>query len=334
MPDFAIRVPEPNFKYTSEAVFYADDKLMVHRDGPFVRATDTDGDEIETIRSPSNFKLFESVDLGKSVLLMFSGNQIFIINKMGDGTTAHELATHKYGNCITPMLLSKNSLGLVFGTRSRGYVQFLNYSYMTQQRISQTSSWKMSNISDITLHDDKIYALLDNSFMVCADISTGESLWTRFETGHISPKIVADNDGIFYACQGVLKQRNPDVESTKIPLVKVHSVEAKFGNGVILTSMKGKSLCRYDIATKKIQWEVRSNLSIQETVPIRILTEGKLNDALAIRTKNHITIVDCSKGRAVYHNEFDNIARIRKTGSHLLLHKYNGSTGIIAGEVV
>ena len=334
MPDYAIRVPDPSFQYTSEPVFYADDRLMIYRDGPFVRVIDSEGDVIETIRTSSNFKHFASVDLDDAVLLMFSGEQIIIIDKGGITITAHNLATHKFGVCITPMLVSKDTLGLVFGTRSRGHVQFLNYDYMAQQRTAQTSSWKMANITDFTLHNDKLYALLDNSFMICADMATGESLWTRFETGHISPKIIPDGDDIFYACQGVLKRRSSDLESIKIPLIKVHTVEAKFGDSVILTAMQGKSVCCCDLTTKKTRWEIRSNLVIQETLPIRILTAGKIHDALVIRTKNHVTIVDCSKGKTVYHNEFDNLARIRKTGSHLLLHKYNGSTGVIAGEPV
>jgi hypothetical protein len=334
MLDYAIKVPDPDFRYTSEPVFYADDQLTVYRDGPFVKAVDRDGDVIKTIRISSNFKYFESVELDDAVLLMFSGEQIIIFDKLGMNVTSYKLATHKFGTCVTPISVLKDSLGLVFGTRSRGHIQFLNYDYKTQQRTSQTSSWKMANISDTVLHNDKLYALLDNSFMLCADVVTGETLWTRFETGHISPKIIADGDDIFYACQGVLKRRNPDLESIKIPLVKVHTVEAKFGDGVVLTAMQGKSLCCYDLTTKKIRWEIRSNLSIQETCPIRILIDGKIHDALAVRTKDHVTIIDCSKGKTVYHNKFDNLVRIRKTGSHLLLHKYNGSTGVIAGEFI
>lgn len=334
MSDYAIRIPEPDFQYTSEAVFYADDQMMIHRDGPFVKAIDSNGDLIQTVRCPSNFKHFESIDLGDAVLIMFSGEQIILLDKTGINFSVHSLATHKFGACITPLLLSKDTLGIIFGTRSRGHVQFVHYDYIARQRVSQTSSWKMANITDFTVKNDRLYALLDNSFMICSDISNCEPLWTRFETGRITPKIVPDGDEIFYACQGVLKRRNPDVESIKIPLVRVHSVEAKFGDRVILTAMGGKSLCGFDVATKKTKWEVRSNLPILQTLPIRILTEGKLHDALAIRTKDHITIVDCSKGKTVYHNRFENLTRIRRTGGHLLLHKYNGSTGIITGEPV
>jgi outer membrane protein assembly factor BamB len=334
MPDYAIAVPEPDFKYTTEAVFYADDQLTIYRDGPFVRAIDKNSNEIETIRCPSNFKHFESIDLGDAVLLMFSGDQVIIIDKAGNDVTAHQLATYKFGVCVTPMLLSKDTFRVIFGTRSRGHVQFVTYDYIARQRIAQTSSWKMANITDFTLDDDKLYALLDNSFMICSDIETGESLWTRFETGQITPRIVPDDGEIFYACQGVLKRRTPESEAIKIPLVKVHTVEAKFGDGVILTGMQGKSLCCYDLSTKKIRWEIRSNLPVQQTLPIRILTDGKIHDALIVRTKNHVTIIDCAKGKTVYHNEFDNLARIRRTGSCLLLHKYNGATGIISGELV
>ena len=334
MPDYAIRISEPDFQYTSDTIFYADDEMMIYRDGPFVRAVESQGDLIQTIRCPSNFKHFESIDLGHMVLLMFSGEQIILLNKRNTESSVHGLAVHKFGACITPLLLSKNTQGVVFGTRSRGYVQFVHYDYIAQKRVSQTSSWKMANITDFTVKDDKLYALLDNSFMICSNIQNCEPLWTRFETGKISPQIIPDGDEIFYACQGVLKRRNPEVESIKIPLVKVHTVEAKFGDKVILTAMGGKSLCGFDVVTRETKWEIRSNLAILQTLPIRILTEGKLRDALAIRTKNHITIVDCSKGKTVYHNQFDNLTRIRKTGSHLLLHKYNGSTGVIKGERV
>jgi hypothetical protein len=192
----------------------------------------------------------------------------------------------------------------------------------------------MSKINDFVLNGakDKIYALLDSSLVICAATDTGELLWTRFETSHINAKLVTgqEND-IYYACQNSLKRRNPELISTKIPLVKVHTVEAKFGDNIILTSMEGKSLCSYDINAKKTLWEIRSSLVIQETLPVQILNEGKINNALIIRTQNHITIVDCTKGKIVYHTQMDNIAKIRKTGSHILAHKYNGATGIIKG---
>lgn len=331
MSEFAIKVPDPDFQFTDSTVFYADNLLTIYRDGPYVRAVDDNDEQIAKIRCPSNFKQFESVDLEDSVLLMFSGNVVTLLDKTGIDIDVFTLETNKFGNCVTPMKLSKDKASLVFGTRSRGHIQFVNFDFSNQKRIAQTSSWKMATINDFTIYEDVLYALLDNSFIMTAQISTCESLWNRFETGQIKPKLVPSGKEVYYACGNVLKVRDPDVKSIKIPLVRVNSVEAKFGNLVIMTSMGGLSLCCYDITKEEVKWEIRSNLAIQQTLPTKILVGGKANDAVIVRTKDHVTIVDCIKGKNVFHAKFENIARIRQTGSHLLLHKYNGSTGVIPG---
>jgi hypothetical protein len=334
MSEYAITIPEPNFQYTDETIFYADRLLTIFRDGPYVLAVDNAGEQIQKIRCPSNFKNFESVDLGDAVLLMFSGEQIVILDKTGIDIIAYALETNRMGSCITPMKLSKDASSVVFGTRNRGHIQFVNYDYSNRIRISQTASYKMAEINDFDVSNDIFYALLDNSYLISANISTCESLWHRFETGRITPKLIPSKNEVYYACGGVLKYRNPDVVSIKIPLVKVNSVEAKFGNHIIITGMNGLSLCCYDIANEELKWQIRSNLVIQQTLPVKILVGGKANDAVIVMTKDHITIVDCTKGRNVYHTEFKNIARIRRTGSHILLHKYSGSAGVIAGELL
>lgn len=334
MSQYVIKVPDPDFRLTESTVFYADHLLTVYRDGPYVRAVDDTDEQIHKLRCPSNFKQFEAVDLDTAVLLMFSGNQVTILDKTGIDVMSYELDTHKFGKCITPMKLSEDKLSIVFGTRIRDHIQFVNYDYSNKKRVSQSSSWKMATINDFVVHNEKLYALLDNSFLIAANVDTCETLWNRFETGKISPNIVPYKNEIYYACSGTLKVRNPDVETIKIPLVKVSSVEAKFGDHVIMTSMGGLSLCCYDVSKQNVRWQIKSNLPIQQTVPIKIIVSGKANDGVAVVTKDHFTIVDCTRGRNVYHTEFKNIARIRKTGSHLLVHKYNGSTGVIAGEPI
>lgn len=331
MPEHVIKI-EPDFKFTESTVFYADESIMIHRDGPYIRAIDKDGEQIEKIRCPVDFKSFDAIDLGSSVLLVFSGEYVVVLDKSGSKIDAYNLEINKIGKCVTPIKTSQDKKSIVFGTRSRGHVQFINYDYVNRKRISQTSSWKLATINDFEVNNDTMYAMLDNSFIISVNVNTCDSNWSRFETGRVLPKIVPGKDGIFYAGGGLLKQYKEEVKSTKIPLVKVNSVEAKFGNNVILTSMEGMSLDCYDVFSEQVKWKIRSNLAVEKTIPAKILIHGKVNEALIVQTKDHISIVDCDKGKNVYHAQLNDVAIIRRTGSHILLHTYNGSTGIIAGE--
>ena len=315
-----------------QSVFYATHKFIVYKDHLSLHLANCEGKILNSLRCPPDHRLFECIDLDDAVLFIFAGKQSLVLDKSGNEPIERAMAVEKIGRSVTPLLPSNDPFGVILGTRIAGNIQFINYDFMGGHRLMQTASWKMEKISHLCVRYDTVYGLLDNVFLVSCSAMTGETFWTRFETGQIAPKLIPYEEGLFYACQGVLKRLEDGKSSiTRIPLARVYSLEYKAGDDLYLTSNEGKHLCCYNLKDNELSWEITGQLPIQETLVVQGKRRGRLYDIMAIRTKDHFSLVDLSRGTTIYHALSVGIHRIRQTEDHILIHKFHGPTDLLAG---
>ncbi len=316
-----------------QSIFYATHGFIVYKDRLSLHLADCEGEILNSLRCPPDHRLFECIDLDDAVLFIFAGKQSLVLDKSGNEPIERAMAVEKIGRCVTPLFPSNDPFGVIFGTHIAGNIQFINYDFMGGKRLLQTSSWKMQKISHLAVYKDVIYGLLDNVFLVSCSAITGETFWTRFETGQIAPNLIPHEGGLFYACQGVLKHlENGKSSLTRIPLARVHSLEHKSGDNLYLTSNEGKHLCCYDVKNRELAWEITGQLPIQETLVVQGKRRGRLCEVMAVRTKDHFSLVDLSRGATIYHALSVGIHRIRQTEDHILIHKFHGPTDLLAGR--
>ena len=219
---------------------------------------------------------------------------------------------------------------VVFGTKLHDRLQFVNFDFMEQKRVSQSSSWKMNRITDFYVDRTLLYATLDDSFLVCCDFATGETLWTRFETGKIGNGLIQYGDDLYYCCQGALKKTNGQtVEIIRVPFIKPHSIVGQFGKFLYFTNKEGNTLCQYNLDERIFTWEVFGTHPIKEAVTVSGVEPNSL--LMFLRTSNYVSVVDLSKGKAVSNIKTNKASRLRVTDDHILIHKHGGGTIIIPG---
>lgn len=314
-----------------QSIFYATHDLIVYKERMGMHLAACNGDILSTVRCPSNFRNYECVDLDDVILFIFASRNCIILDKLGNQPIEHQVDFIKFGKITTSILASNDPFGVIFGTFNKMQVQLVNYDFIGDKRIWQSASWKMEKINHICVTEENVYVLFDNAFLACCDIETGETRWTRFETGRISPKLLPYQGGILYACQGVLKHYADKPTTTRIPLTRIHSLEHVVGNKVVLTTEEGKHISCYDLDKGAIDWEIVGGRPILETVPIKGRHKNVINDVLAIRTKDHLALVDITRGITLHHSLMTGLYRIRETENHVLAHKYNNTTVMIAG---
>lgn len=314
----------------TEYVYFATHDFIVYQEGMSMVLASCGGDKLSTVRSSYDFTNHELLDMGDLILFVFDHKQLVALDKNGMQPISYELDRRNVGQCITKMFPSNNPNQVIFGTKLHDRIQFLNFDFIEQRRIAQTSSWEVSNITDFTVLDTMVYATLDNSFLVCCDMSTGETLWTRFETAHIGRGIGLYGDKLFYVSQGLLKETDgKKTEFTRIPMVKVHSIEGQDARYIYLTSKEGKNIIQYDLDLNKANWEVFGSEPIQETVTVSGVTNK--DRFMFIRTPNNVNVVNLMTGKAVANVKTKQTRRLRITGDHIIIQKEKGTTTLIPG---
>ncbi len=327
-----ISLDELQIEKRPKLVYFATNDFIIYKDGPYLYHNSCDDENLNTFKLPIDHKHYQCLDMVDAVMLLFAGKSIAVIDKSGNLPINHDLDQRKIGRVITKLFPSNDYNSVVFGTKLFDRIQFVNYDFMDHKRISQTSSWNMTNITDITSYKNDLFAILDNAFVVCCGMDSGETKWTRFESGRVNPKILIHNDTAFYTCQNMLKSSlGASVESTRIPLVKIHSLQSIHNGKLYFTANKGASLCCYDLATKTLVWEIPGNLPIKETLVTQGKYKGRTYDIMLLRMENHLGIVNLSLGKTIHYRKILHISRIRETGNYILIHKHPNETEIIPG---
>lgn len=314
-----------------EHIFYATNDIIIYQDGLKILLGSCENAEIlSTVHAPFDHTNYEYVDLDDSVLMILDHKFLVLIDKNGMLPISHILDEHKTGICFTKPFLSNHSNRIIFGTKLHDRLQFVNFDFMERQRVTQSSSWKMSRITDLYLDGTILYATLDNSFLVCCDMTTGETLWTRFETGKIGKGLIHYDGYLYYCCQGTLKKTNGDsAETIRIPFIKPTSIVEQYGKFLFFTNKNGNTLCQFDLEEHKLTWEVFGSHPILETVTTTGLSHG--SHIMFLRTSDYISVVDTDRGHAISNIKTQKARRMRLTEDHIMIHNYDGGTMLIPG---
>lgn len=315
----------------SEHIFYATHDVLIYQEGLNVLLGSRESNEVlSSVHSQLEYNNYEYVNLGDSVLMILDHKYIILMDKNGMQPISYLLDEHKVGQCFSAPFLSNHPNRIIFGTQLHNRLQFINFDFMEQDRIAQSCSWKMSAITDLHVDDMILYATLDNSFLVCCDMSIGETLWTRFEAGKIGKGLVSYGDHLYYCCQGLLKKTNGNTaEVIRIPFIKPTSIIGQYSKFLFFTNKNGNTICQYNLDEHTLTWEVFGNYPIQEAV----ITNGiERNSHIAfLRTSNHISLVDIDRGQALSNIDIKQTRRIILTEDHIVIHKNKGGTILISG---
>jgi hypothetical protein len=333
MPECILDINKIGKITRNQLVFFATHDYMIYKSSSILVHSSCGDEIINTNSLPRDCNNYECLEFDDIIIFVFAGKEVVIIDKSGHQPIAYKIDHRKIGRIYTRLLASPHEPNhVIFGTRWDTKVQFMCYDFMDQSRICQTSSWDMDRINYICTNDQFIYALLDSTFIVCADMSTGETAWTRFEAGVISANILAYGNSLLYACHNVLKIiTNNKVENINIPLVKIHTLECIVGNNLYFTSNQGYNIGSYDLLNRRVNWEIPGNFAIKETLLTKGFNGKEIHDVLLLRMHKRLGVIDLTQGKSVHFTKINNISKMRITHDHILLHKSIPETDIIPG---
>lgn len=313
-------------------VFYASSKVIVYKEGRNIVATDCDGDIITRLTCPVDYKKYSYVETEDDIVFLFAGKKIVYIDLVTDESFVADLPIQKIGRSVSEIYPSEHNQGIVLVSRLHGQTHVVNYNFIEGTRICQSSSWQVAQVNDTVYSNGYVYLLMDNAFIACCNASTGETVWTRFETGRIEPNIVPLDGNMVYACQGILKiSGNKSSKSIKIPTVRPNSVKWAQGDSICFTANNNKNLCGYNVKKEELEWEITGTEPILETVVTRATRKGRTYDALVVRTKSHISTINLTLGQSHTYFPSTGSSGLKKTGDHVLIHRQADRTDMIPG---
>jgi len=314
-------------------VFFSTHEFVIYREPSMGRLemSDCSGEVLVSTRCPNDWMYYECLDMEDAILFIFAGKEIIVFDKMGHLINSHKIDPYKIGRVLTKPLQGIHENSIVFGTRTTNGIQIIHYDFMKQERLSQSSSWKSKKINDAVSDGNMIYALMDNSFLAACSISSCETIWTRFEANLVVPKLVVNKDGLFWISRNTIRKRQgKDVENIRIPIPKLSNlhdiVEGKF----LVTTNEAKNVCLADVEQGRTEWEITGEHSIVDSY----ITYGQSNVMSRIMlfvSDTNLGLINLTNGRTISYGLSKNISRIRQTGDHILLSKYDGTTDMIAG---
>lgn len=313
-----------------DAILYATHNFIIYKESNKLKLASCDGELLSECNAVIDYLHYRYLDLEDSILFLFNSNSIIVLDKDGMMPVEVKLDPIKIGKCITKIYpVPGQSDQIIFGTVQSGRIQFVNFDFMQNKRIAQTASWYASEVTGTCMLENHLYAVLDASTILGIDALTGETLWTRFETADIGKGLTTYDKYLVYACQDMLKLTDgAEVRNIRIPLVNASSIVCSDKQDIIFTSNERKNICSYNMASEQMKWEITGQEPIHEW---EFLKSSHNDDLLAVRTPKYISLVNITEGKPEYNIRTGNIARIRRTGDHLLIQKATGITTLVAG---
>ena len=83
--------------------------------------------------------------------------------------------------------------------------------------------------------------------------------------------------------------------------------------------------------SKELRWEIRGRDIIREKVQVKSSSNEQM---LVVRTDGYVSFVILDSATAKYNIRTNNIAKLRKTGDHLLIQKTTKTTTLVPGVEV
>ena len=327
-----------NIETKNRVVFYSDKDSIIYREKSSIVLESCKGEIKGDIPCPSEFRNYETLDLGDSVLLVLGGTTVVIFYKDGYQPIKYTIDPHKVGRVVSKLFRSKNENAVIFCTLLNNKMQIIIYDFMGQKKISQSSSWKFFNLTSMCMDDKQICCLFDSSFIVGCDIETCETLWTRFEAAPISQDLVLHDGSLIYTCNGALRKHTKiddkptQIENISIPSRNVSRILDKIDKYLILMSNNNYDLLLFDLSDKTVKWELVGNEFIFNGITVLGKVGKEIINAVVLHIKDHISIVNLDAGRSMYNNRSNNVYKVRQSGDHIVINKKNYETDIIIME--
>ncbi len=314
-----------------ETILYITHDIIIYKELNRIVLSSCDGLALSNAAAPMDSAKYEFLDLGDSILFMFNGMDFLLMDKTGMVPEQYRLNLVKLGKCVTKIYASNDPNRIIFGTRKENNIQFVNYDFMTKQRVAQTASWSVSKVTNMYVDDMVLYAVLDGSTIVICDMTTGETLQTRFETAQIGRGIAVQNGNLIYCCQGLLKKiEDNEVSNIRIPSLTPFSIEHYDDRHIYFTSNSGKNICSYYSVADRLEWQIYGHRSVQESITAQ---NSNGHNLLLLRTNDYISIINLSLGKSESGIRSPNASRLRKTNDHVFIQKTTGGTALIPGEI-
>lgn len=314
---------------------------MVNRDGMQVVCI-KDGVEKSRHRVPIDDHVFETLRIGQYLVLLFSGRRMLAIDLDGNDHRTNILDATRIGRCMTRLFPGKDNT-IIFGTKSFGRTQFVKYDFLRDERICQTLSWNLDTITDATMPYDinhtsitnDLYGVLGASFIVKCDMSTGKTVWNRFDQGNVVPEVHLYRRGLIYGSQGLLKYVEEDQQETfRIPGVNISSIEYSDGSYIYVTSNEKKNLACCNLTENEPTWVLKSDEPIRQSLVIKGEQDAKVVDIMLARLQGSVSVINLSEGQVIRTIACDGVTQIDKNGPNVLIHRLGGSTDILEGQNV
>lgn len=331
MTECILNLSNLEMEYREYFVLYASKDQIIYRDKQYLVTKSCDDQITSQISIPTIFSHYEYTTLDRLLVFIIGGKYLFY-NDFSK-STIEELSVQRTGKFLSRIYPTEHEDSIITMSNLHGKVHFIIYNILKKKRLFQSSSWEASQINDIVVFKDKIYCLMDNSYIVCCNLNTCETLWTKFETGIINPQLIPSENGIIYCCNGLVRiLENKNVQTIHIPLARPSTLERLIDNKLYYTSNSRKNVCCYDLSSKKLIWEITGTNPIIKTIHAYGIDDNKTqNDILITHSSDSLSIVNLTLGRIHSHFRVPGIRDIKLSQNHILIHKQFNYTNILTG---
>lgn len=261
------------------------------------------------------------------IFMIFAGRTVVAIDKQTGSSVVHQLDPTRIGQCTTKIWALEEDL--VFGTRSMGRSQIVRYNPLLQKRVCQSSSWNLDSITDFQCNGKYAYMTLNKSMIVKTDMSTGMTLFNRFESGSIGKNLCLYQNGIVYPLNGVITVCvHPEAQRQPCPK-QVESTEHVQGNDLFLVCKD--SLCCYNMSSKELRWSTPNDSIIRQTILTQAMRDGQLLEILIVRLDDAISFVNAATGQIVRNEKCTKNVGMKLTGNNLVVHRESSVSTVFQG---
>lgn len=307
-------------------VYCSTGKHIVHKQGGSISFSDCHGIQNQLILSYDD-RQYEYAETPSFLVFVFSGRTVVVVSKDKGEMSFHSLNPDAIGQCMTQLGVIGDHV--FFGTRSAYGAQIVCYDVIAQKRVTQTSSRDLRDITDFCFHNSIAYIVLNGSFIVKADMKTGQTLSTRFETGSIGKKLCLHKETIFYCINDLITVLNGNDVSREMVLGKeIKSIYKVLGNSVYCGDTSG--LLSFHVKEKKTNWE--ANIIAKEVLSVSAIYQNHIVEVLVVLSESGISFIRADDGYLIRSLECNDAVSMRVTGDNILVHKKDMSTMIIVGS--
>lgn len=314
----------------SESILFVSHDVIIYQQSNQIIAGSCGGDILSKTTAPVDCFKYEFLEFPESVLFIFNGERLILIDKNGIDPISTRLDPIRTGKVISKLFNGYGENSIIFATKQRDTIQFINYNFINNSKLAQTSSWKVNSLTDMCITPDHIlFAVLDGSRIICCDMKTGETLWTRFETSTVGRGINVHNGELIYVCQNMLKKFNGQTVTALNLSLSVNSIEHQDEWHIYATANEQKNVFCYHVSSNNIDWQIYGHKKIIDSIAVKNVYKS---DILVTQSIDNIAFINLESGQVEFNLRVPNLFRIRKTSDHIFLQKTTGNTILIAGQ--